>query len=165
MQPPQWDQEPATPLGKLGWEFEIDNKDKDILKISGANFSCAWGLSRQARLASLLGGSSAELDNMKFLLNWQKWWLAYLRFSECQSRSGTAAGTCASGFGVCCVFVVTSTSGTIRENCTYIQNEGFPTALNSSATSGLSYTIGKCNDSRSNLQIIHCTSESRLILF
>ena len=49
---------------------------------------------------------------------------------ECRSNSGTAMGNCASGFGVCCVFTLQTCGGTVRQNCTYIQSEGFPTGSN-----------------------------------
>ena len=45
-------------------------------------------------------------------------------------------------FGVCCLFVVSSTSTTISENCTYIQNPSYPSVY--SETSSLTYTINKC---------------------
>ena len=44
-------------------------------------------------------------------------------------------------FGVCCVFVL-STSGTVTQNCTYIQNPGYPSSY---AGSGLTYTVNKCS--------------------
>lgn len=47
---------------------------------------------------------------------------------ECTDQGGTASGNCASGFGVCCFTIVTD-PGTITNNVTYIQNEGFPTAV------------------------------------
>jgi len=47
---------------------------------------------------------------------------------ECTDQGGTASGNCASGFGVCCFTTVTE-AGTITNNVTYIQNEGFPTAV------------------------------------
>lgn len=47
---------------------------------------------------------------------------------ECTNQGGTASGNCASGFGVCCFTTVTE-PGTITNNVTYIQNEGFPTAV------------------------------------
>lgn len=47
---------------------------------------------------------------------------------ECTDQGGTASGNCASGFGVCCFTTVTAT-GEISNNVTYIQNEGFPTAV------------------------------------
>merc|ERR1739846_146062 len=43
-------------------------------------------------------------------------------------QGGTASGNCASGFGVCCFTTVTA-AGAITNNVTYIQNEGFPTAV------------------------------------
>jgi len=47
---------------------------------------------------------------------------------ECTDQGGTASGNCASGFGVCCFTTVTE-AGAITNNVTYIQNEGFPTAV------------------------------------
>jgi len=47
---------------------------------------------------------------------------------ECTDQGGTGSGNCASGFGVCCFTTVTD-AGTITNNVTYIQNEGFPTAV------------------------------------
>ncbi|XP_059088934.1 uncharacterized protein LOC131885026 isoform X2 [Tigriopus californicus] len=50
--------------------------------------------------------------------------------SECASKSGSASGNCAAGFGVCCLFIVSEECGstiTINQNCTYIRNNGNPT--------------------------------------
>ena len=47
-------------------------------------------------------------------------------------------------FGVCCIFVIQDTGGTINQNCTYIQNPGFPSAY--SETTALTYTVTKCSD-------------------
>eukprot|EP00094_Tigriopus_californicus_P013726 TCALIF_13282-PA protein Name:"Protein of unknown function" AED:0.22 eAED:0.30 QI:0/0.88/0.7/1/0.77/0.9/10/0/349 len=46
--------------------------------------------------------------------------------TECVSNGGAADGNCASGFGVCCSFVVRGCGGTVAHNCTYIQNTNFP---------------------------------------
>lgn len=62
--------------------------------------------------------------------------------SQCSSLGGTASGNCASGFGVCCIFLVSSSGSTINQNCTYIRNPGFPTAL--STTTAIMYTVNKC---------------------
>eukprot|EP00094_Tigriopus_californicus_P011638 TCALIF_11243-PA protein Name:"Protein of unknown function" AED:0.03 eAED:0.03 QI:27/1/0.85/1/0.66/0.71/7/0/131 len=54
-----------------------------------------------------------------------------LTSSECGSKGGSALGNCASGFGVCCIFTVSGSCGstqTIAQNCSYIQNSGYPTA-------------------------------------
>ena len=48
-----------------------------------------------------------------------------------------------SRFGVCCLFVVSSTSTTIDQNCTYIQNPGFPSTYGE--TTALKFTINKCS--------------------
>ena len=46
-------------------------------------------------------------------------------------------------FGVCCVFI--SNGGNVLQNCTYLQNPGFPAAY--SGTSSVTYTLQKCNNS------------------
>ena len=48
-------------------------------------------------------------------------------------------------FGVCCLFIVTTPSSIIDDNCTYIQNPDYPLAY--SQTLGLTYTIHKCSAS------------------
>ena len=40
---------------------------------------------------------------------------------ECDEKGGKAEGNCASGFGVCCVFLEKECGTTINQNCTYIQ--------------------------------------------
>ncbi|XP_059087652.1 uncharacterized protein LOC131884036 [Tigriopus californicus] len=45
---------------------------------------------------------------------------------ECEARGGRPSGTCASGFGVCCLFTTTECGTTITNNNTYVRNPGFP---------------------------------------
>ena len=47
-------------------------------------------------------------------------------------------------FGVCCLFTVSNTGSTINQNCTYLQNPGFPSTYTS--TTSLTYTVAKCSD-------------------
>lgn len=44
---------------------------------------------------------------------------------ECQLRGGIAAGQCAGGYGICCVFIA-SCGGVARENGTYFVNPNHP---------------------------------------
>lgn len=70
-----------------------------------------------------------------------------LTTDECASRSGSADGNCASGFGVCCLVTVNSCSSTaveVSQNCTYIQNPGFPTAFTNATT--CNYNINRIQD-------------------
>lgn len=53
---------------------------------------------------------------------------------ECTDRSGTADGNCASGFGVCCMFTDSTCGSTISNNCTYIQNPGYPSDYSGTTT-------------------------------
>merc|ERR1712018_33324 len=62
---------------------------------------------------------------------------------ECEDKNGKAEGNCASGFGVCCVFLQKECGTTIDQNCTYVQNEDYPTAV--TATGDCEYKIEKCD--------------------
>jgi len=57
--------------------------------------------------------------------------------SECAAKGGSSSGSCASSFGVCCVFEKSCGDGTIAENCTYF------TSASRSAGSSCSLTICK----------------------
>ena len=46
-------------------------------------------------------------------------------------------------FGVCCVFIVSTSGGVVQQNCSYIQNPGYPSSY--TGTSSVTYTIQKCN--------------------
>jgi len=65
--------------------------------------------------------------------------------TECRDKSGRAAGGCAAGFGVCCVFVYETTGSTITQNCSYIRNPNYPSSYGD--TNSLQYTITKCDPS------------------
>jgi len=65
---------------------------------------------------------------------------------ECTAKGGTASGGCAMGFGTCCLFTQTTCGGTVENNCTHVQNDGFPTALTGTAQAALpncNYQINK----------------------
>jgi len=67
--------------------------------------------------------------------------------TECEEKSGSASGNCASGFGVCCLFTIGSTTAsgtTVSQNNTYLQNPSFPAVYTD--TSSITYTINKCAD-------------------
>ncbi|TRY81036.1 hypothetical protein TCAL_13448 [Tigriopus californicus] len=68
--------------------------------------------------------------------------------NECVSKGGSAAGSCAAGFGVCCVFLVSTSGATVTQNCTYVRNPNFPNSLDT--TSQISYNIQKCDRSSPN---------------
>eukprot|EP00096_Caligus_rogercresseyi_P004480 TRINITY_DN1875_c0_g1_i1.p1 TRINITY_DN1875_c0_g1~~TRINITY_DN1875_c0_g1_i1.p1 ORF type:complete len:412 (-),score=19.94 TRINITY_DN1875_c0_g1_i1:127-1362(-) len=58
---------------------------------------------------------------------------------ECESRGGTGSGSCASGYGVCCIISL-SCGGTSSDNCTYIEQTAFTTS-SSLASNPCTYTI------------------------
>merc|ERR1712226_718920 len=62
--------------------------------------------------------------------------------SDCTRLNGQAAGSCASGFGVCCLFSKTCGEST-STNCTYFQNAGFPSTFDNVGSCQL--TINKCS--------------------
>merc|ERR1711971_885066 len=65
---------------------------------------------------------------------------------ECTAKGGTASGGCAMGFGTCCLFRENTCGGTVENNCTHIQNDGFPTALTGTPLTALpncNYQINK----------------------
>lgn len=59
--------------------------------------------------------------------------------TECTSKGGSASGTCAKGFGVCCVFTL-GCGGTSSENCTHLVQSGPSNPTSNSCT----FTLCKC---------------------
>lgn len=59
---------------------------------------------------------------------------------ECSDKGGTSDGNCAASFGVCCVFRVSTCGTQAIQNCTFIENPGFPTAL-ATANTACSYNV------------------------
>merc|ERR1719162_1935087 len=60
---------------------------------------------------------------------------------ECSTKGGTNDGTCASGFGVCCIFAL-ACGGSASENQTYLVQSSVTTL-----TSPCTYTICPCSSS------------------
>ena len=65
--------------------------------------------------------------------------------TECGDKGGKQSGSCASGFGVCCLFTKETCGDDINQNQTYIRNEDFPTALSGASLSACSFTVNKCD--------------------
>jgi len=59
---------------------------------------------------------------------------------ECTSRNGVASGSCADGFGVCCIITLTC-GQTTRENCTYLTQTASNTPSTNTGSTGCSYVI------------------------
>ncbi len=59
-------------------------------------------------------------------------------------------------FGVCCVFIFTATNSRISENCSYIQNPGFPTAFSPTGTAPntFTYTVNRKDNSKLCLHLM-----------
>merc|ERR550532_3259149 len=73
--------------------------------------------------------------------------------SECGSKGGAAAGTCAAGFGVCCVISTSTCGDTISTNTSYIRNPGYPSTYTPTTTGSCVFTINKCSDDICQLRL------------
>jgi len=62
---------------------------------------------------------------------------------ECSDLGGTADGNCAASFGVCCIVSVSTCGGTVSQNCSYIENVGYPSGR--TTTGACQYTISRCS--------------------
>merc|ERR1712018_199519 len=66
--------------------------------------------------------------------------------TECSDKNGMSSGNCASGFGVCCVFLNTgAVASTISENRTRLRNSEFPSIATATTAQSIVYTINKMN--------------------
>merc|ERR550539_1971275 len=64
--------------------------------------------------------------------------------TECSDKTGTKSGNCASGFGVCCVFIdKTGASATIKENRTHVRNPEYPSYDTTTTAQSIVYTVSK----------------------
>merc|ERR1712038_1064414 len=64
--------------------------------------------------------------------------------TECTDKGGVQAGKCASGFGVCCVFInAVQANAAIMENRTRLRNEDFPAIDDAAADQAIVWTINK----------------------
>jgi len=63
--------------------------------------------------------------------------------TECNEKGGTVSGNCAAGFGVCCLFITSTSGASVSENCSYIQNPNFPNAYG--VETAISFTVQKCS--------------------
>ena len=61
--------------------------------------------------------------------------------AECSSQGGSGSGTCASGFGSCCLFFSDTCGGTISRNRTYIRNPGYSSSYSTAGT--CTWTLAK----------------------
>lgn len=64
--------------------------------------------------------------------------------TECDTKGGIAAGNCASGFGICCVFIQSNGNTAITQNCSYISNPGFPNSYTDNTA--ITYTVNKIDN-------------------
>jgi len=76
-----------------------------------------------------------------------------LTSSECTGRSGTSDGTCAAGFGVCCVVSSSTCGSTLSSNITYIRNPGYPSSYTPTSAGTCSFTIKKASDNICQLRL------------
>jgi len=83
--------------------------------------------------------------------------------TECTSKSGSASGGCAAGFGVCCLITsatCTSSGTSISQNNTYLQNPSYPSTFTTpTSATDCAYTINKINDNICQLRLDFQTLE------
>merc|ERR1712018_174398 len=66
--------------------------------------------------------------------------------TECSDKNGMSAGNCASGFGVCYVFLNTAAAtATISENRTRLRNTEYPSITTATTAQTIVYTVNKMN--------------------
>merc|ERR1712045_33022 len=66
--------------------------------------------------------------------------------TECSDKNGMSSGNCASGFGVCCVFLNTAAvAATISENRTRVRNSEYPSIAVATTAQSIVYTVNKMN--------------------
>merc|ERR1712241_661157 len=65
--------------------------------------------------------------------------------SECDAKGGVSSGSCASSFGVCCVFEKSCGAGSVAENCTYFTS--------ADRTAGASCSLTICKSSSDVCQL------------
>jgi len=64
--------------------------------------------------------------------------------SECGDRGGTTSGSCAAGFGVCCIYTYSTTGDIITQNVSYIVNPSYPSNYAPTTTPAtISFTVQK----------------------
>jgi len=77
-----------------------------------------------------------------------------LTSSECGDRSGgTSDGSCAAGFGVCCVVSSSTCGASLSSNISYIRNPGYPSAYTPTSAGTCEFTISKANDGICQLRL------------
>jgi len=62
--------------------------------------------------------------------------------NECTAKGGVATGTCAEGFGQCCVFNANTCGSEVAQNVQYIQSPNYPAGA---PTGDCKFTVAKCD--------------------
>lgn len=75
--------------------------------------------------------------------------------TECGDKGGTTSGNCASGFGVCCVFLTTAAAGTITvsENRSRLRNAEYNSYATATTLQTYVYTVNKMKSDICQLRI------------
>jgi len=76
-----------------------------------------------------------------------------LTSSECSSKGGSSDGTCAVGFGVCCIITTSTCGSSLSTNTTYIRNPGYPSSYTPSSAGTCTYTFNKISDDICQLRL------------
>ena len=73
-------------------------------------------------------------------------WGQCLAYANCYMSGGFGEGSCADGYGVCCLFFTTTCATSVNHNISYIQNPGYPSGYSTTASTTCNYYIQKCED-------------------
>merc|ERR1712241_193639 len=119
----------------LSWEWRFINTTELSADRAGKHFS----------LFSVVTFKNEECTSESTLTGGARQGTCYTT-TECSDKSGQKSGNCASGFGVCCVFLNTAAAtATVSENRTYLRNSEYPAYTTATAATTIAYTIDKMN--------------------
>ena len=73
--------------------------------------------------------------------------------TTCSTKTGTADGNCAAGFGVCCLVTSSTCGTTISTNTSYIRNPGYPSSYTPTYTGSCEFKVSKVFDDICQLRL------------
>merc|ERR1712223_1960443 len=116
-----------------------------IQTVTASQVSAAERTQKHFSLFSVVTFQNAECTSETTLVGGARAGTCYSA-TECSDKSGTKSGNCASGFGVCCLFLNTAAAtATISENRTHLRNSAYPSYETKTAAVSIVYTIKKMN--------------------
>ena len=125
--------------------FQVTNFPNDECAASnGLNGTCLSGVSSKSKISHLLCPvpyctvllyRAVPYCTILYIVHYQ---------SECSGLGGLSSGSCALGFGTCCVLSSSTCGGTVARNLTYIRSPGYPSPYTSPGT--CSWTVNSADN-------------------